>query len=346
MNWKSAGKAAACVMISLCLAGLLPERAGAWGRIGHRVISRIAVNHLTPKTKDEIGKLLLADPDDREMCSQQTSLDEKMACIATWADVVRRDLQYACTASFHYVNIPIYAPPAQRRYDPRRDCPNGDCVVGAVDHYRAILSDTRKRAADRALALKFIVHFIGDLHQPLHTAKDHDLDARNKENHSKFRDNGDRGANLKLVTWLGETANQYGCWNLHAVWDDGIIEQMQADEAALTKALDGALDPQKTAALQRGTVVDWINEAFGLAISNAYHLPSRLENDKVCEVLSGDKRECDRYGRETCGTSEVHYRYHLGKDYFDQNIAVVKAQLTSASVRMARFLNDIFDPAR
>src|SRR5437867_11376619 len=113
MDWKSARNPVAWVIISLCLAGLLPARVGAWGRKGHRVISRIAVNHLTPKTKDEIDKLLQADPDDREMCSQQTSLDEKMACIATWADVVRRDLQYACTAPFHFVNITIYAPPAQ-----------------------------------------------------------------------------------------------------------------------------------------------------------------------------------------------------------------------------------------
>src|SRR5881396_2732865 len=119
MKSKSARNPVAWLTVALCLVSLLPARAGAWGREGHRVIARIAVSHLTAKTKDEIGKLLQADPDDREMCSQQTSLDEKMACIATWADVVKRDLQYACTASFHYVNIPTYAPPSQRHYDAR-----------------------------------------------------------------------------------------------------------------------------------------------------------------------------------------------------------------------------------
>jgi len=349
-SWRFFGvfarKPVAWLMVSLCLFSLLPARAGAWGREGHRVIARIAVSHLTAKTKAAIGELLQADPDDREMCSQQTSLDEKMACVSTWADVVKRDLQFACTASLHFVNIPIYAPPPQRRYDARRDCANGDCVVGAIDHYRPILTDTTKRASERALALKFIVHFIGDLHQPLHTAKDHDLDARNTENHNRFRDSGDRGGNLKLVTWLGEPANQFGCWNLHAVWDDGIIDQIHADETALANALDGALDPQKIAGLQRGTLVDWVNEAFGLAIGNAYHLPNHQGNDKVCEVPGGDKRDCDKYSPQTCRISEVHYRYHLGKDYFSQNLPAVKAQLTGAGVRLAKFLNDIFDPVR
>src|SRR5437867_4682216 len=228
MKSKSARKPVAWLIVSLCLVSLLPPRAGAWGREGHRVIARIAVNHLTAKTKAAIGELLQADPDDREMCSQQVSLVEKMACVSTWADVVRRDLQFACTAPLHFVNIPIYAPPPQRHYDARRDCANGDCVVGGIERYRGALSDTKKRDAERALALKFIVHFIGDLHHPLHTAKDHDLDAGNKENHNRFRDNGDRGANLKFVTWLGDPANEFGCWNLHAVWDDGLINQMHA----------------------------------------------------------------------------------------------------------------------
>jgi hypothetical protein len=100
------------------------------------------------------------------------------------------------------------------------------------------------------------VHFVGDLHQPLHTANDHDLDAKNKENNGHVNDNGDRGGNLKLVTWLGASSDPFGCWNLHAVWDDGIIDNNHAGDVALSGALDGALTPQKLSALQKGTAID------------------------------------------------------------------------------------------
>src|SRR5438552_18665842 len=116
MKSKSARKPVAWLMVSLCLVSLLPPRAGAWGREGDRVIARIAVNHLTAKTKAAIGEPWRADPDDREMCSQQTSLDAKTACVSTWADVVKSALQIACTASSHFVNIPSYTPPPQRPY--------------------------------------------------------------------------------------------------------------------------------------------------------------------------------------------------------------------------------------
>jgi len=344
MPTKFAKKFVVYLMVSLCLVSLLPLPAEAWGREGHRVVARIAAKHLTAKTRDAMAKLLLADPDDRDHCLQQASLDDKLACLSVWADEARTDPQFRSTAPLHFVNIPIYVPPSEQHYDASRDCPTGDCVVGGVDKYRTILADTTKSDAERALALKFIVHFIGDLHQPLHTAKDHDLDAPNTENHGHVTDNGDRGANLKLATWLGQTTNPFGCWNVHAVWDDGIIEHNQLDEMALTNALDGALTPQKISNLQQGTTVDWVNEAFGLAVSHAYKLPKRQASDKVCEVQNGNKKDCDKFNSQVCGSNEVHYRYHLGNAYFKQNLPTVKSQLTRAGVRLARFLNDIFDP--
>ena len=336
-------KSSVWLMISFCIISLLPVNANAWGRAGHHVVARIAARRLSTRAKEALTKLLQADPDDREMCGQQTTLEDKLACISTWADIVRREPQFADTAPLHFVNIPIFAPPAQRQYDAKRDCANDKCVVGGIEKYRAILADISKPAGERTLALKFLVHFIGDMHQPLHTAKDHDLDTNNPENHGQFTDNGDRGGNLKSVTWFGAASTQFGCWNLHAVWDDGILEHSQANELALTNALNGALTPQKISNLQRGAVVDWINEAFRLALTKAYRLPPRQKDDKVCEVLREDTRVCEKFSPQVCGNNEVHYRYHLGNNYFSQNLPTVKAQLTSAGVRLARFLNDIFD---
>jgi hypothetical protein len=345
MKTRAAKKSAAWLTAALCLTGMLPMRAGAWGREGHHVVARIAAKHLTAKTKAAVILLLQADPDDREKCAQKPSLDDKLACVSVWADDARRDPQFSNTAPLHFVNIPVFAPPSQRRYDASRDCASGACVVQGIDKYRAILADKSRSDADRALALKFIVHFVGDLHQPLHTAKDHDLDAGNKENHGHVADKGDRGGNLKLVTWLGQSSSPFGCWNLHAVWDDGIIGRNQVDEFALANALDGALNPQKISALQKGTVIDWVNEAFGLAVSNAYRIPKRQTSDKVCEVPGPEKRSCDKFSAQVCGSNEAHYRYHLGDSYFKNNLPVVKSQLTSAGVRLAKVLNMIFDPA-
>src|SRR5439155_19969843 len=109
---------------------------------------------------------------------------------------------------------------------------------------------------------------------------------------------------------------------------------------------DRGLEPQKIAGLQGGILGDRVNEASDLAIGNAYHLPNHQGNDKVCEVPGGDKRDCHKSSPQTWRISEVHYRYHVGKDYFSQNLPAVKAQLTGAGVRLAKFLNDIFDPVR
>src|SRR5262245_26791685 len=92
------------LMVLVCLVSLLPVDANAWGRKGHHVVARIAARRMTAKTRDAISQLLKADPDDREMCAQQTTLEDKLACISTWADIVRREPQYTDTAPLHFVN--------------------------------------------------------------------------------------------------------------------------------------------------------------------------------------------------------------------------------------------------
>lgn len=328
--------------LSICLMLLLPFQLCAWGRKGHQVVARIAFNHLSGKSKAAIAALLQADQNDKEQCGQQASLADKFACISTWADAVRRDPGFTQTASNHFVNIPIFLPAAQRHYDANRDCASKDCIIAAIESNRAILADTTKPAAARAQALKFLVHFLGDLHQPLHNVMDRDLDAANPENNGRFQDKGDRGGNLKLVNWLGKPANQFGCENLHSVWDDGLFEGVNGTDNDLAQALDKALTKQKIAKLSQGSAIDWSNEAVKLAVSKVYKLPQRNPHDKACEVRKPDSqaRECRT---QDCQDSEVHYRYTLDTSYRDKNVPVIKAQLSSSGIRLATFLNAIFD---
>ena len=112
---------------------------------------------------------------------QAKSAADFLACVATWADAVRKPA-YQVTKPFHFVNIPIEA----QGFDAARDCPKEKgCVVSALDRYQATLADRTRPRSDRAEALKFIIHLVGDLHQPLHDAIDKDRDAANPENAGK-----------------------------------------------------------------------------------------------------------------------------------------------------------------
>jgi hypothetical protein len=345
MKPNAAQKYLACLLTALLLVVCAPLRAAAWGKEGHAIVARIAAARLTSKTQKAVVKLLNVDPYFQQNCKTAKTVADKLACIASWADEVRTERK---NGSLHFVNIPIYAPAAERHYEAARDCKDGQCSVAAIDANMAALRGSNEQTVARAEALKYVVHFVGDLHQPLHNAVDHDADAslpENKPPHAPVKDNGDRGGNLKLVTWLGATANEFGCWNLHAVWDEGIIAHKNADQVAYAKAL--ALTNKQFADFQTGTPVDWANEALALAVSNAYALPAPDAHDEVCEVRHqvGTKTvtDCDAFAPALCQSSEVHARYHLEQTYNDTNLPVVETQLQRAGARLAMLLNSVFD---
>jgi len=357
MSARSTRRVIACLLSVMSFVALRPIEVNAWGRDGHRIVARIATRHLTQKTREAINALLESDQEDVGNCKSKTSLEEKLACVSTFADEVRG--KYPRTAGLHFVNIPIYLPAAQRRYQAVRDCSKG-CVVSGIALYRKKLLTTHNLVtthtdAERAEALKFIVHFVGDLHQPLHTAKDVDRDLNNLENktagHKPLHSDGtgDRGGNFKLVTWFGDGSSSFGCRTLHSVWDEAIIKRRGLGEGDYTNHLD-KLSAADMAAFQKGDVVSWVNQAVKLAVENSYNpLPERDVNDKVCEVdrmEDGKKKtDCVTYGAERCRNSKVYYRYALGESYYEPNLPVVESQLQKAGLRLARLLNNVFDPA-
>lgn len=208
----------------------LPTPALAWGSEGHHIVADIAEQYLEPAAARQVRELLAIE--------NATTL----AQVSTWADDIRP--QRPETARWHFVDIPIHPPAGTpAAYDAERDCPDGDCVVAAIERFDAVLRDKAAAPRDRLEALKFVVHFVADVHQPLHCA-----------------DDGDRGGNDIHVTFRGRRMN------LHAVWDWGILAPAVAgDERAYALRLAKAITPSELDQWRSGTLADWANESYGIA---------------------------------------------------------------------------------
>ncbi len=198
------------------LLGLQAGTARAWSASGHRIVAAMAEARLTPATKARIRPLLAE------------SGARSLADVAAWADEVRKEggeLGKA-TARLHYVKF-------TDRSCHARECPDGGCIVAAIDRYAGVLADRARPEAERAEALRFLVHFVGDVHQPLH---------------SGYRD--DRGGNHHQVQLAGKGRN------LHWVWDHGILQSRQLGWAAYADAIQPRADMHGG-----GTPLDWAVES-------------------------------------------------------------------------------------
>ncbi len=205
-------------------------------------MGRIAEHDLTEAARREVATLLGDEPSTVHTRRTRGHVtDSALANISNWADQIRRERQE--TAPWHYVNI---APDAEG-YDGRRDCPGGSCVVEQVKHFAAVLSDSTLSHDERRDALKFLVHFVGDLHQPLHCGYA-----------------ADRGGNSIKLTCIGRQAN------LHEVWDTLMIERQKLTaEKYAQELLDNIDETDRTFWLRSGPD-DWANESFVLAGRYAY----------------------------------------------------------------------------
>ncbi|APD06063.1 nuclease S(1) [Flavobacteriaceae bacterium UJ101] len=237
----------------------------AWGPTGHRATAEIAEHYLSKKTKRKINKLL----DNHDM-----------AYWSTYADAIRSDTQYKKYEPWHYVNYQYGEDYLKADKNPKGD------VIYAVNHCIAILKDKNASKKDKAFHLKLLIHFIGDLHQPLHVGHGEDL-----------------GGNTLKVEWFWEKSN------LHRVWDEGMLDQYKMSYTELAHSFV-PLTKEKRIAIQKGTILDWINESKELSEKIVY--PSIKES------------------------TQLNYRYMY--DYFP----VVETQIEKGGVRLAKILNEIF----
>lgn len=189
-------------LAALTLASLtaLPAPALAWGAMGHRLVAALAADELSPAARTEVTRLL------------EGEADPTLPGISTWADDLREhdpDLGRR-SSTWHYVNLGE----EQCTYDVARDCKGGNCVVEAIAAQVSALGDRTRSRAERAQALKFVVHFVGDIHQPLHAGYAHD-----------------KGGNTVQVSIDGRGTN------LHSLWDSKLLASAGLEEAAYLQHL-------------------------------------------------------------------------------------------------------------
>ena len=162
-----------------------PLNAAAWGELGHHVVASMAQQQLGANARLQMQRLLNLEP------------GQTLVSVSTWADEHRDPI----TSRWHYVNLP----PDSCMYNEARDCPDGDCVVRAIEDQLLVLKSD-PNDLNRLQALKFLVHFVADIHQPLHSGFAHD-----------------RGGNQYQITMNGIGSN------LHALWDFALVSHVSAD---------------------------------------------------------------------------------------------------------------------
>jgi hypothetical protein len=185
-------------LLVLAVAMAWTHPALAWSFKGHQTLAEIAERQLPEGTLSALRALLADEP------------TPSLAAISTWPDEVREDERWRHTGRWHFVNFPQGACP----YRPERDCADGNCVIGALEAQRAALRDPSTPRERRVEALKFVVHFVGDIHQPLHAGYGFD-----------------RGGNDTQIR-----LNRMGS-NLHALWDGLLIDTLELDRPALVEHL-------------------------------------------------------------------------------------------------------------
>ena len=263
----------------------------AWSALGHKLVGALAQRHLTPAAEAEVERLLAGEP------------DPTLAGVATWADALRDNEpgRFKATSPWHYVkfadNSCQYA---------TATCRDGQCVVGAIAAQQAILADRSQPLSARRDALKFLVHFVGDAHQPLHAG---------------WRE--DKGGNtyqVSLATKLEPEAYARKHYadgvmgtNLHSVWDYYVLGEARLGLDEYAAKLDRKPWPPRR---DVGTPADWASESCRLSDTPGFY-PAQ-------------------------GGKDVH---KLDSRYLDAQRELAERRVREAGYRLAALLNQtLADP--
>jgi hypothetical protein len=233
----------------------MPMVAWSWGDEGHEIVGLIAAHYLESSARNQLSALLASD--------HSGLTDTGIASESTWADAYRDSdrntsrARYLQTREWHYVDLELGAPDMRSACHEHPALPPDtaasqgdphDCIVDKIDQFRAELANPRTAAPERLMALQFLLHFIGDLHQPLHAADDHD-----------------HGGNEVRVVLAGFRAG-----NLHQYWDTVFVERLGMDSATVAKMLTDDITPAQRRDWASGTPADWAMQSFAIAKSVAY----------------------------------------------------------------------------
>jgi hypothetical protein len=276
--------------LAVMLLGLISRPAAAWWDEGHQIVAEIASRHLSRSARAEVEALLADIPE-----------YSTMPAAATWPDrVAKLDPKFSFAFTSHFVNV-------ETRLSPRDlyalCLQKAGCVATGISYSIEILRSTRATRSERAEALRFLIHFVGDAHQPLHAGR-----------------TADKGGNTIDRLHLLEFTPGSERINLHAVWDGGLIglemRRKGWDWQRYAIELDARIDEQKIARWGRGSAYDWIEESRLIAAADGY-----LHADGRTAIRAGDT---------------------LDVAYFARNLPIAEQRLQQGGIRLALVLEEIF----
>lgn len=269
----------------MTVTSLFTTSAWAWGPVGHETVAFIAEDNLSPTTLAKVRQIL--------------GPDVELADVANWADAIRVNARPE-TAPWHFIDIEDRASPKES--DEPKFCAGHNCVVDQVTLDVAALKSTTSTPTQRLEALKFLVHFVGDLHQPLHCA-----------------DDADRGGNDKIVRVAKGSRSTKGTKiKLHAYWDHLLEVTTTDDPRELATTLEESITDQDKTKWQAGAAADWAWESFTIAHDKIYSdFPKTGATDPEGVPLPADYKG-------------------------PKMRKMVDVQLQKAGIRLAFLLNDIF----
>jgi hypothetical protein len=292
-----------------------------WGCQGHRIVALIALDQLNSHARTEATQLLegpIYDATLRRYCPASTL--PQLADLASWADDVRN--QRKETAGWHFIDIPLDA----RKKSVTEACPASGCVTSAIRQQAEILRSASATKRQKAEALMFVVHFVGDLHQPLHSA-----------------DNDDRGGNCVAVAFFDlkpETSGSGQSYrpNLHGVWDTDLLERVSngQEPAAFAASLRNEFASDMRRWIRQPVDVDaWAWESHKAAVKTVYgKLPKKIAVEPPRPV-------------ESCADHDMGKRMYDLHEQIDQRYQraaspVIRRQLARAGTRLAALLNQVW----
>ncbi len=268
---------------------ILASHLHGWGLRGHRVVGRIAENHLNSAARKMVEQLLAGST---------------LARVANEADHLRSRTAWACAAPLHYASVED-----GEIYQSSRKSPKGD-IVQALVYFETQLRDKETPLERRVLALKWLVHLVGDLHQPLHIGR-----------------SCDRGGNSVEVLWFDKKSN------LHKVWDSEFIND---EELSYTEYADFLDKEQAASGVAAGSYSDWADEA-PIVRAEIYTCHGK---DGCCAAGKGCRDDSKAFG--SCDETQP-FVPRLGYTYAEKNRKLMERQLYRAGLRLAAVLNAVAD---
>jgi len=306
------------VLLFVCAVPAYP-----WGCEGHRTIAMIALQQLSPHARTMSARLLQNEPSDATLhgfCGPSGLVP--FAQMSTWADDIREKRKE--TAPWHFADIPLGAS-RDHMFDA---CPAATgCVTSAIRSQLDVLRSASASDAQKTEALMFVIHLVGDLHQPLHAA-----------------DNNDHGGNCVPVTFFDEKPQETGSNenfrpNLHGVWDTGLVERIAKKRepsdfaAALSLEFGAEIDSWKK---QPINIDGWTWESHELAVEAVYgDLPKAIpvERPQPVGTCADDSHVAER-------NNQLHEK--IDDRYLHEVSPVIRRQLARAGTRLAMVLNEIW----